>query len=31
MLMDAMKRANLSDAEQRAIASGNCRRLLGLG
>jgi aminocarboxymuconate-semialdehyde decarboxylase len=31
MLMDAMKRANLSDAEQSAIASGNCRRLLSIG
>lgn len=30
MLMNAMKRANLSEAEQSAIASGNCRRLLGI-
>jgi len=30
MLSDAMQRARLSDDEQSAIASGNCRRLLGI-
>ena len=27
---DAMRRAGLSSDEQKAIASGNCRRLLGI-
>jgi aminocarboxymuconate-semialdehyde decarboxylase len=30
-LNDAMRQAGLSDAEQEAIAAGNCLRLLGLG
>jgi len=30
MLSDAMQQAGLSDDEQSAIASGNCRRLLGI-
>jgi predicted TIM-barrel fold metal-dependent hydrolase len=30
LLTDAMRQAGLSDAEQNAIAAGNCRRLLGL-
>ncbi len=31
MLSDTMQRAELSDAEQTAIAAGNCSRLLALG
>jgi predicted TIM-barrel fold metal-dependent hydrolase len=31
MLTDAMQNARLSDAEQQAIAGGNCLRLLGIG
>jgi len=31
MLTQAMQQARLSDAEQKTIAAGNCRRLLGLG
>jgi len=30
MLLDAMLQARLSDNEQKAIAAGNCRRLLGM-
>jgi aminocarboxymuconate-semialdehyde decarboxylase len=30
-LIEAMGRAGLSDDEQRAVASGNCLRLLGVG
>ena len=30
MLLDAMLQARLSDNEQKAIAAGNCRRLLGI-
>jgi microsomal dipeptidase-like Zn-dependent dipeptidase len=31
MLTEAMQHAGLSDAEQNAIAAGNCLRLLGIG
>ncbi len=31
MLTEAMRHARLSDAEQNAIAAGNCLRLLGIG
>ena len=31
MLTDAMRHAKLSEDEQKAIAAGNCLRLLGLG
>jgi predicted TIM-barrel fold metal-dependent hydrolase len=31
VLIDAMRRAGLSETEQEAIAATNCRRLLGLG
>jgi hypothetical protein len=30
-LMQAMQQAGLSDVQMKAIAGGNCRRLLGLG
>jgi aminocarboxymuconate-semialdehyde decarboxylase len=30
-LTDALQRAELADDEQRAIAAGNCLRLLGIG
>jgi hypothetical protein len=31
MLTDAMRPARLSEDEQKALAAGNCLRLLGLG
>jgi len=30
-LSDAMRQAKLTDEEQRAVAAGNCLRLLGIG
>lgn len=31
LLSEAMRQAGLSEVEQKAVAAGNCRRLLGLG